>query len=187
MAQSIQKVTPRHAEIMRRLTYGETQRDIARDLGMNEGRLSIIVNSPLFQLELRRLQHRREERINSIQDKIIEGAEKSITLHNQIIDGVIMLKDGEGEIAVDLPISARQQSATAIANLFLRLTKGSSLSPGEEEEGGYESRLEREVIFKETEIKRKKSTPLDIALDVNLPPDYVLDREDEEVLEAMAQ
>lgn len=55
-ALQLQLVRPRHREMMRRLICGETQRDIARDMGISEARLSIIVRSPAFQLELRRME-----------------------------------------------------------------------------------------------------------------------------------
>ena len=123
-AQPLQHLLPRHAEIMRRLCLGERARDISVAMDMTESRLSIIINSPLFQLELRKMQRRQEDRVASIHEKIIEGAEKAITLHNQIIDGAVPVQDGDDVIMVSMPIAARQQSSTAIANLFLRLTKG---------------------------------------------------------------
>ena len=63
MAQSVQisKILPRHIEIMNRLLLGQKEVEIANDLGMSQSRISIIVTSPLFQLELKR-QLRRDNR-----------------------------------------------------------------------------------------------------------------------------
>ena len=48
--------TPRHMDIIRRLVTGQTQREIAAEMGYTESRLSIIVNSPLFQHKLKEYQ-----------------------------------------------------------------------------------------------------------------------------------
>ncbi len=53
-------VRPYHREIARRLILGEKQSEIARDIGMTASRMSIICNSPLFKLELRRLEMERD-------------------------------------------------------------------------------------------------------------------------------
>ncbi len=53
---ALQLIRPRHREIMRRLVCGQTQREIAEELSLNEGRLSIIINSPLFKVELKKME-----------------------------------------------------------------------------------------------------------------------------------
>jgi hypothetical protein len=60
---ALQTVRPRHREIMRRLICGETQREIAKALGLNEPRLSIICNSPLFKIELSKLERKVQARV----------------------------------------------------------------------------------------------------------------------------
>lgn len=195
-AQPIKHILPRHVEIMRRLVLGEKQRDIARSLEMTESRLSIIVNSPLFQLELRKMQRRQEDRVAAIHEKIIVGAEKAVDLHNQIIDGAVTMTDPEDghELKVYVPLAARQTSGTAIANLFLRLHRGGALDPAEEDgQEGYESRLEREVTFKETETVRRRGgkTALPSAVDDTLnathPTLSDLDDADDEALDVMVE
>jgi hypothetical protein len=47
------KVTPRHRALMRRLVGGMTLSDACNDIGFTVSRASIIVNSPLFQEEMR--------------------------------------------------------------------------------------------------------------------------------------
>ena len=50
------KVTPRHRALMRRLVAGMTLSDACVDIGFTVSRASIIVNSPLFQEEMKRMQ-----------------------------------------------------------------------------------------------------------------------------------
>ena len=47
------KVTPRHRALMRRLVAGMTLSDACVDIGFTVSRASIIVNSPLFQAEMK--------------------------------------------------------------------------------------------------------------------------------------
>jgi len=47
------KVTPRHRALMRRIVSGMTLTEACTDLGFTVSRASIIVNSPLFQAELK--------------------------------------------------------------------------------------------------------------------------------------
>jgi hypothetical protein len=67
-------IRPRHEEIARRLVMGQSQSDIARHLGINIGRLSIIVNSPLFKIVLARLSKLRDESVTDLQEELKELA-----------------------------------------------------------------------------------------------------------------
>lgn len=162
-SQAIKTVRPLHREMIRRIVYGpprQTQKQIAEELGFDEHRFSIIVRSPLFQLELKKEQRRKDENLREetrerTYGKIIDAAEKAIDLHASMIDGKIAFTDADGVTAyVDLPFNLRQASATAVANLFLRLTRGAPLSPEEELNVPYEKKL-KEVIIRQTEIVTK--------------------------------
>lgn len=77
LAPSVQKyqlayIRPYHREIARRLVLGETQAEVSRSMDINEGRLSVIVNSPAFQNELARLEAMRD---SGVQDVTIQLAE----------------------------------------------------------------------------------------------------------------
>jgi hypothetical protein len=50
------KVTPRHRALMRRLVSGMTLSDACTDIGFSISRASLIVNSPLFQEEMKRME-----------------------------------------------------------------------------------------------------------------------------------
>jgi hypothetical protein len=50
------KVTPRHRALMRRLVGGMTLSDACNDIGFTVSRASIIVNSPLFQEEMKMME-----------------------------------------------------------------------------------------------------------------------------------
>jgi hypothetical protein len=50
------KVTPRHRALMRRLVAGMTLTDACNDIGFTISRASIIVNSPLFQAEMKTME-----------------------------------------------------------------------------------------------------------------------------------
>jgi len=67
-------IRPRHNEIARRLVCGQTSSEIGRSLGINLGRLSIIVNSPLFKLEVARLSKLRDDSTIDIQTELRELA-----------------------------------------------------------------------------------------------------------------
>ena len=178
--QSIQHILPRHQEIMRRLTIGESQRDISHALGMTEGRMSIIVNSPLFQLELRKMQRRQEDRVALIQESLIANAGRAATRQHEFLEGYITVKDEGKDIQVPVGIRTIENASATSLNLFLRMQKG---GPAELEDGEepYEARLEREVTFKETVTKRKgksltpEQVALGKALDATHPPSKVMD------------
>jgi len=50
------KVTPRHRALMRRLVAGMTLTDACIDIGFTVSRASLIVNSPLFQAEMKTME-----------------------------------------------------------------------------------------------------------------------------------
>ncbi len=53
---ALEYIRPRHRQIMYRLITGQTQAHIATDLEMDQSRLSVIVNSPLFKSELKKME-----------------------------------------------------------------------------------------------------------------------------------
>lgn len=62
----LEYIRPYHREIARRLVLGQRQAQIAQDLGISQTRLSIIVNSPLFQRELKRLEELRDSGVGDV-------------------------------------------------------------------------------------------------------------------------
>lgn len=104
-------VRPRHREIMRRLVCGQTQREIARELGLNEGRLSIIVNSPLFKAELSKMERdvrqRAVENIGDVTTRIAKLQTPALDVLEEIVT------DKEKKI----PYSTKRNAAMDILEL----------------------------------------------------------------------
>lgn len=70
-------IRPYHREIARRLVLGQKAAEIARDMDMNAGRLSIIINSPAMQREVERLEKMRDD---GVQDVTVQLAELQPTM-----------------------------------------------------------------------------------------------------------
>lgn len=145
------KLTPRHREIMIRLISGQKGKRIAEDMGITEGRLSVIRNSPLFMLELNKMQSKREEKVYEIQETFLDAADLGVKFHKDILS-----------VPTD-PINKKEkmQSATlmtALASRLLRPPSQPSNGDGEEEgEVSYEERLRKVTI--EESIRTVTPTP----------------------------
>lgn len=137
----IKRILPRHVEIMNRLILGQRQVEIARDLEMTESRLSIIVNSPLFQLELKKKQLRRAEQLLDLEDSILKGANLGAKFHKDI------LEDDKNIY----PLEIKSRSATILTQIGSKLIRSANSSSEGLESGdgkSYEERL-REVTITE--------------------------------------
>ena len=87
LAQPITHLWERHREIIRRLVAGDMQVDIARDMEMTQGRLSIICNSPAFKSELQRLSAGADDNARDVSARIKELSIDAMTiLENAILD-----------------------------------------------------------------------------------------------------
>lgn len=93
-AQPLTFMWERHREIARRLVAGDRQIDIARSMGMTEGRLSIIVNSPLFMLYLQELSAKADDQAADIQGRLSKLAVSSMTVLENAIHGTGDMKEG---------------------------------------------------------------------------------------------
>ena len=154
----IKKLTPRHVEIMERMICGQTPKVIAQEMGISQGRLSIITNSPLFILALKRKLAKREVKFLEIQEEILEGAVRGLELHKKMV-------------IEDNPMEMKLRSATVLAGLAMKLFPLKGLTPQEESGGNgggsYEERL-REVTMKETvRISQKKDEKKGVDPDIS--------------------
>ncbi len=59
-------IRPYHREIARRLVLGQMQVAICDDLGMSTSRMSIIINSPLFKIELMKMEELRNSGVADV-------------------------------------------------------------------------------------------------------------------------
>lgn len=101
-AQPITHLWERQKEIARRLAVGQRQCDIARDLGMTPGRMSIICNSPAFKKYLGSLTSIREERAIDINATIKAGATKGAELLVNILTDEKAHISLKAKVAMDL-------------------------------------------------------------------------------------
>jgi hypothetical protein len=109
--QSIQLIRGKHLEIMRRLIAGESQRRIALELGMSEGRLSVICNSPLFKRKYAELEaevkSRFVEKTASITAKVNELQPHAVNvleniLKNKVVDDQRVSLSLKRDVALDV-------------------------------------------------------------------------------------
>lgn len=74
-----QKITTKYREIMRRLTVGQSYKQIAAALNMSQSRLSVIVHSPLFQAELEKIESRLGDSTVDFQKRLQQYAAEAMT------------------------------------------------------------------------------------------------------------
>ena len=84
-AQPLTHLWERHKEIIRRLIAGDRQKDIADDLGMTYGRMSIICNSPAFMSQLRRMSEDADSQALSVQDRIKVLSEDAMSIMEDVL------------------------------------------------------------------------------------------------------
>jgi hypothetical protein len=138
---------------MNRLILGQRQSEIAKDMSITEARLSVIINSPLFQLELKKKQLRRAEMVLDLEENILNGANLGAKLHRDI------LESPKGTYPTEVKMKAATVMASIGAKLIRTAVSGGGGNGGSSEMTGksYEERL-REVTFKET-IREVKEEP----------------------------
>jgi hypothetical protein len=140
---------------MNRLILGQHQKEIAVEMSVTEARLSVIINSPLFQLELRKKMLRRAEQVLDFEENVLKGANLGARYHKEILESP----------PGTYPTEVKQKSATVMTTIGAKLIHPSNGGNGGNlEEGGksYEERL-REVTYKETvrEVTQKEGSRLD--------------------------
>jgi hypothetical protein len=173
MAQvQISKILPRHIEIMNRLLLGQKEVEIANDLGLSQSRLSVIVQSPLFQLELKKQIKKRQARVLAIEDTIIDASEA----------GAKLLKETAENDNIILPfrIDAGNKALTHLFGRIVRtMPSPEALASDNPDDMPYEKRLEREITIKETTYVPKNGG--NVSQYETLPDD--LDSEEDEMFE----
>ena len=177
----ITQLRPKYQEIMLRLLGGQKQGDIAREMGMTQGRVSIIVNSPLFKLELKKRMMRREARLLEIEDGILEATQLGINLHREVLEDKKKV----------FPTEMKLKSATTMIGFGIKLfpnqVKDGDLN--EEEGEGYEERLRKITVTErvrkmnpktEAEGEEEDGREIDNLLSENYPDDSLITPTSEE-------
>lgn len=167
-------LAPRHIEMMHRLIRGQKQKKICEDLGISQARLSIIVHSPLFQLEMQKLIAKKEEQLYSIQEDFVDAAELGVKFHKDVLSAPPGLYSSEMK-------SKSANTMTVLASRFLR--PGGQPANGDADDETYEERLRKVTIeevvkTKVAKVEKEEESPLDDnAIDALLvgdcPPDDV--------------
>lgn len=84
----LSNIRPRHREMARRVVLGQTQIEIAKALGISQPRMSVIVNSPLFKIEIKRLEELRDAGVADIRQDLQEMAPGALeTLERTMYQG----------------------------------------------------------------------------------------------------
>lgn len=110
----LKKIGQKHRDIMYRYVCGESFSEIRKDIGISQTRMSIIVNSPLFRLELRKLQREVEEKVvESVADvslRIKKLAPKAVDVLENLVT-----KNKIGQY--DVPLRLKKDAANDILEL----------------------------------------------------------------------
>jgi DNA-binding CsgD family transcriptional regulator len=169
----IRKITPRTIQIMERVMLGERSGQIARSLGVTQSRISTIINSPLFKMEMRRRMLKHQEKLSELRDTLLDGAIDSLKLHREVA--------GDKTDGVKYPLETRLKSATVMASFGLKILERTGFIPQptpQSQEGGggsYEERL-KEVIFRETTRTSSNARALPLPdEDDELSPEKMID------------
>lgn len=186
--QSLQKLAPRHVEMMNRLLIGQKGSQIAREMDVTQARLSLIIHSPLFQLELRRRQAQQAERLVEIREDFLSAAQLGVKHHKEVLS----------EQTNPLNAATKMKAATTMTILATKLIQSPPPTNGSEEmeEGqSYEERL-RKVTYEETVRKVQGQSPppekeevvegelidVDRLLSESYPPEDVLQNDEDDAL-----
>jgi hypothetical protein len=174
----ITKILPRHIEIMNRLILGQKEVAIANDLGMSQSRISIIINSPLFQLELRRQLKKRQVRILAIEDTIIDASESGAKLLKETVE--------DKDVFFPLRMDAGNKALTHLFGRILRqMPTAEQPESDNPDDLPYEKRLEREITIRETTYGPKNGggAGSDNEPESEMPPLDLMAQEEEEALD----
>ena len=182
--QSLQKLAPRHVEMMNRLLIGQKGSQIAQEMGVTQARLSLIIHSPLFQLELRRRQAQNAERLVEIREEFLEAAQLGVRHHKDVLK----------EATNPLNAATKMRAATTMTILATKLIQTPPTNGGGEIDEGqsYEERL-RKVTYEETVRKVQGNQPspevvegevvdVDKLLSESYPPEDVLQDDEDDAL-----
>ncbi len=103
ISQQPDRITPRHRLLMRLIVSGKTTSEAAELTGFTLGRASIIVNSPLFQDELKIMERGvKEEYIEAEGSKTVDGTREEL-MESRLVAAQTLrgaLDDGDKKIAL---------------------------------------------------------------------------------------
>jgi hypothetical protein len=107
---SIKSLKERHHEIKRRLVAGDRAIDIARSIGMTASWLSIVMSSPVFQVEMERERQMADENAADVAQRLTRLAPDAMTVLERAVRGI---QQADGKIAPPEGISPALQTNVA--------------------------------------------------------------------------
>ncbi len=168
---SLGYIRPYHREIARRLVLGQNQATICKVLGMSSSRMSIIVNSPLFKIEVKRLEDLRDSGVGNIQDQLREISPVALEQIERTMyhGGSERLRFNAAESILD------RAGHSKISKGMLEVTNRASTAPMTEDE------LRKLVMARATRIREEMNVQKKLeheAKDIEVEFEEVVDEED---------
>lgn len=77
---AIQRLRPTHRTMARAYLLGASQQDLCRAFNLTPGRISAIINSPLFQAEVARLEEKTEAKYTELHEELSEFASRALLI-----------------------------------------------------------------------------------------------------------
>lgn len=123
ISQPLTHLWERHREIMRRLIAGDRQVDIAKDMNMTQGRMSIICNSPAFKNELERKSLGADSNALDVQNRVTALSIDAMSVLEDVLqNGEDLPKKLQVEVAKDIMDRAGHGAVKKTATLNATLT-----------------------------------------------------------------
>jgi DNA-binding CsgD family transcriptional regulator len=141
--QRIKRITPRTLEMMDRLIVGQSQRMIGEEMGVSPQRVSQIVNSPLFKLELKRRMIKREQRTLEIHDEVLQAAAVGSKLIREVIE------DPKGAYPLGVKLELAKEATKMAVKLTTMIGSPDRNPQGSDAgDGSYEETVQRMTLEK---------------------------------------
>ena len=118
----------RHREIARRLVAGDRDVDISKEMGITQGRLWVIKNSPAFQQHLRTLSERADLAAQNVQGRIQQMAPVAMGIIEAVIKGEKIGQETPG-MAVRLSTSEKLLDRAGYSPVQRSVSMQTTLTP----------------------------------------------------------
>ena len=176
MKYGINHVRPYHREIARRLSLGQRDGQIKKDMGISDSRFSIIIHSPLFVNELKKLESIRDKGVGNIHETLrdlaplaLEQVERTmyfgksdaikLSAAESILDRAGISRISKSEVKGEVYHNHASYTAEELRNLVIERVQ----------------RMEKERAQEQKFIEDANATPIEF--DEVIEPKQVMERE----------